>query len=158
MFCVLLAGVAFAQDDLKKYPSCQHCGMDRKFFAHSRMLIQYTEGTIVGTCSIRCAALDLAMNSDKTPKSILVGDYNSKLLVDARKAIWVIGGKKSGVMTENAKWAFAQKADAKKIIVENGGTIIGYDAAMKAAYRDLDPDTKKMIREKKKAGKMEGKQ
>jgi copper chaperone NosL len=157
MCFIFLAGVAFAQHDAKKYPSCQHCGMNREAFAYSRMLIEYTDGTIVGTCSIRCAAVDLALNSDKTLKAIMVGDYNSKALIDARKAIWVMGGKKTGVMTEKAKWAFAQKSDAERFIAENGGKITSYDAAMKAAYKDLDVDTKKMIREKKKSGKMEHK-
>jgi len=153
-----MVGMVFAQDDVKKYPSCKHCGMDRGAFAYSRMLIEYTDGTIVGTCSIRCAALDLALNSDKTLKAIMVGDYNSKALIDARKAIWVIGGKKTGVMTERAKWAFGQETDAERFIAENGGKIASYDVAMKAAYKDLDVDTKKMIREKKKSGKMEHKQ
>lgn len=157
-FCVLLAGVAFAQHDVKKYPSCQHCGMNREAFAYSRMLIEYTDGTAVGTCSIRCAAVDLALNRGKTLKAIMVGDYNSKALIDARKAIWVIGGKKTGVMTERAKWAFGQETDAERFIAENGGKIASYDVAMKAAYKDLDVDTKKMIREKKKSGKMEHKQ
>ena len=153
-----MIGMASAQDDTKKYPSCQYCGMDREKFAYSRMLIEYTDGTAVGTCSIRCAAVDLALNRGKTLKAIMVGDYNSKALIDARKAIWVIGGKKTGVMTERAKWAFGQETDAERFIAENGGKIASYDVAMKAAYKDLDVDTKKMIREKKKSGKMEHKQ
>jgi copper chaperone NosL len=152
-----MAGMAFAQEDVKKYPSCKHCGMDRGAFAYSRMLIEYTDGTAVGTCSIRCAAVDLALNKGKTLKAIMVGDYNSKALIDARKAIWVIGGKKTGVMAERAKWAFGQETDAERFIAENGGKIASYDVAMKAAYKDLDVDTKKMIREKKKSGKMEHK-
>ena len=150
-----VAGMVSAQDDVKKYPSCKHCGMDREAFAYSRMLIEYTDGTTTGTCSIRCAAVDLAVNTDKTPKAVMVGDYNSKALLDAKKAVWVAGGNKMGVMTGNAKWAFAQKRDAEQFIAENGGKITNYDAALKAAYKDLDPDTKKMIREKGKKRKTE---
>jgi copper chaperone NosL len=148
-----MIGMASAQDDTKKYPSCKYCGMDREKFAYSRMLVEYPDGTAVGTCSIRCAAVDLALHGDKTPKAVMVGDYNSKALLDARKAVWVVGGNKLGVMTGNAKWAFAQKRDAEQFIAENGGKITDYDAALKAAYKDLDPDTKKMIREKGKTRK-----
>ncbi len=150
-----MVGMVSAQDDVKKYPSCKHCGMDRTFFAHSRMLIEYTDGTATGTCSIRCAAVDLALNADKTPKAVMVGDYNSKALIDAKKAIWVVGGNKTGVMTRNAKWAFGQETDAEKFVRENGGKITNYEGALKAAYRDIDPDTQKMIREKRKIRKTE---
>ena len=97
LVCVLsVTATALAQDDVKKYPSCKYCGMDREKFAHSRMLIEYTDGTAVGTCSIHCAAVDLALNIDKTPKAVLVGDYSTKALIDAEKATWVLGGSKMG--------------------------------------------------------------
>jgi copper chaperone NosL len=138
-----------AQNDAKKYPTCKYCGMDREKFTHSRMLIEYTDGTVVGTCSIHCAAVDLALHIDKTPKAVMVGDYSTKALIDAEKATWVIGGSKMGVMTRNAKWAFAQKVDADRFIFENGGKLATYDDAMKASYEDMYADTK-MIREKRK--------
>ncbi len=141
---------AQAQDDVKQSPSCMYCGMDREKFAHSRMSIEYDDGSVVGLCSLHCAALDLALNIDKTPKAIRVADAGTKKLVDAEKAVWVLGGKKPGVMTQRAKWAFADKAGAEAFVKENGGTVVGFDEAMKAAYEDLHQDTK-MIREKRKA-------
>lgn len=39
----------------------------------------------------------------------MVGDYNTKRLIDAEKAVWVIGGGKQGVMTKRAKWAFEKR-------------------------------------------------
>jgi copper chaperone NosL len=149
VFVFSLAVAALAQDDVKKSASCKYCGMDRGKFAHSRMLIEYTDGTVAGTCSIHCAAVDLALNIDKTPKAVMVGDYNTKALIDAEKATWVLGGSKMGVMTRNAKWAFLQKGDADKFISQNGGKICTYDEAMKAAYEDMYADTK-MIRDKRK--------
>lgn len=141
--------VVFLHGDIKKHPSCKHCGMDREKFAHSRMHIEYDDGSTVGTCSIHCAAIDLAINIDKTPKAIKVGDYNTKKLINAKKAFWVIGGVKRGVMTHRAKWAFEKKKDAEKFIVENGGgTLASYDEAIKAAYEDMYQDTK-MIRERR---------
>ncbi|KAF0220381.1 MAG: hypothetical protein FD174_1282 [Geobacteraceae bacterium] len=141
-------------EDVKAHQSCTYCGMDREKFAHSRVLIEYEDGTSTGLCSIRCAAVELANALDKTPKSIKVGDFGSKDLIEAEKASWVIGGTKQGVMTRQAKWAFAQKADAERFMKENGGRLASFDEVMKAAYEDLSQDTK-MIREKRKMKRMQ---
>jgi len=140
---------AEAQEAVQKHSSCKYCGMNRQQFAHSRIFIEYDDATTVGTCSIHCAAVDLAINIDKTPNIIQVGDYNSKTLIDAEKASWVIGGSKMGVMSKRAKWAFDKKEDAEKFIKENGGENGTFDVAMKAAYEDMYADTK-MIRERRK--------
>jgi nitrous oxide reductase accessory protein NosL len=145
----LSAGFCLAQDDVAKQASCKYCGMDRKTFAHSRMLVTYEDGSTMGTCSLHCTAVELALNIDKTPKSIEVGDFKTKKLIDAEKAFWVIGGSKPGVMTKRAKWAFESKADADAFIKENGGTLATFDEAIKASYEDMYADTK-MIREKRK--------
>ena len=154
LFAVTLT--VFAQgDDIKQHPSCKYCGMDREKFGHSRMLIEYDDGTSVGTCSIHCTAVEMAMTIDKTPKAIMVGDMATRQLVDAEKAAWVVGGNKPGVMTSRSKWAFEKKDDAEKFIKENGGAISSFDEAIRLAYEDMYQDTK-MIRErramKKKAG------
>ena len=149
---VLFTGIFFlaqAQEDIQKYSSCKYCGMDRAKFAHSRMLIEYEDGTSVGTCSIHCVAVDLSLNIDKTPKTIGVGDFNTKALIDAEKAVWVIGGSKPGVMTKRAKWAFAKKSDAEAFMKAEGGNLASFEGAMKATYEDMYSDTK-MIREKRK--------
>jgi len=155
-FCLSITGLTFAQDDTKKIPSCKYCGMDREKFSHSRMLIEYDDGAPVGTCSLHCVAVDLAVNIDKTPKAILVGDYNTKKLIDAEKGFWVIGGNKMGVMTKRAKWAFEQKEDAEKFVKENGGSMATFEEAIKASYEDMCGDSK-MIRERRKMKKMEHK-
>jgi copper chaperone NosL len=147
--CLFVATLVFANDDIKKHPSCKYCGMDREKFAHSRMLIEYDNGSTVGTCSIHCAAIDLALNIDLTPKFLGVGDFAGKNLIDAEKAVWVIGGNKPGVMTKRAKWAFAGKEGAEKFIKENGGLLADFDQALKASYEDINEDTK-MIRERRK--------
>ena len=33
-------------------------------------------------------AVDLALNIDKTPKSIMAGDYGTKSLIDGERASW----------------------------------------------------------------------
>lgn len=150
----LFSGFVFAQDDVRKHPACKYCGMDRQKFAHSRMFVEFEDGSSEGTCSIHCAAIDFALNIDKTPKVMQVGDYNSKNLSDAERAVWVLGGNKPGVMTKRGKWAFAKREDAEKFIAENGGSVITFEQAFKAAYEDMYADTK-MIQERRKMRKMQ---
>jgi copper chaperone NosL len=152
----LVFGLALSAlgDDIQQTPNCKYCGMNRETYAHSRMVIEYEDGIVMGTCSLHCAVLDLALNLDKNPKAIRVGDYGTKALIDAEKAFWVIGGNKPGVMTRNAKWAFAKKEDAEKYKQEQGGRIGNFDEAIEAAYQDLYNDTK-MIRERRKMRKMQ---
>jgi copper chaperone NosL len=154
VFCLSLGSALWAFDhDAKEIPSCRYCGMNREMFAHSRMLIEYQDGSKEGTCSLYCAAIDLALHLDKAPKAIRVGDYGTKRLINAEAATWVIGGNKPGVMTRNAKWAFANKTDAERFRMENGGRIAGFDEALEDAYRDLADDTR-MIRERRKMRNM----
>lgn len=153
-FC-LAASMVFAQTaaDIQKHPDCKYCGMDRQKFAHSRMLVTYDDGTEFGSCSIHCAALNLAVNLDKAPSKFQVGDYNTKNLIDAEKATWVIGGDKPGVMTKNAKWAFEKPADAEAYIKEAKGKVANFNDAMQASFEDMHNDCK-MIREKRAKMKM----
>jgi len=146
-------GIASAQEDISKHPSCSYCGMDRAKFAHSRVLVVYEGGSEFGACSLHCAAVDMAVNIDKTPTAIMVGDYNTKQLINAEKAFWVLGGKKMGVMTKRAKWAFENKANADKFIQENGGEPVSFERAVQASYEDMYQDTR-MIREKRKMKRM----
>jgi nitrous oxide reductase accessory protein NosL len=156
VFCLFVTAVAFAQEDIKKYSSCKYCGMNREQFAHSRMFVEYDDGTAEGTCSLHCMAVELALHIDKTPKTIWVGDFNDKKLIDAEKASWIMGGNKMGVMTKRAKWAFERKEDAEKFKKENGGDSASFEQAIKGAYEDMYADTK-MIRERRKMKKMQQK-
>jgi nitrous oxide reductase accessory protein NosL len=143
--------------DIGSHKSCKYCGMDREKYGHARMLIEYEDGTSAGLCSLHCAAVELAESLDKAPKSIKVADLNTKQLVDAESAIWVLDGSRPGIMTKRGKWAFARKKDADAFVKEYGGKIVTFDDAIKAAYEDMYQDTK-MIREKRKARnlKMQG--
>ena len=100
-------------------------------------------------------AIDLALNIDKTPRLLQVGDFNSKNLIDAETAFWVIGGNRRGVMTTLPKWAFEKKADAERFIMENSGTLATFDEAMKAAYESMYADMK-MMQNKRKMMKTKG--
>lgn len=141
-------------DDVGRHASCSYCGMDRAQFSKSRMLLEYDDGSDVGVCSLHCASVDLANHIDKFPAAIRVGDYASGKLIDAEKAVWVLGGNKPGVMTARAKWAFEQRSDAEAFAAEHGGTLVGFEDAIKAAYEDLYHDTR-MIRERRKARRLQ---
>jgi len=136
-----VGGTAFAQEDIKNHPKCKYSGMDREQFAYSRMLVAYEDGTEVGTGSLRCTSLDLAINFTKTVKSVKVGDYTTKTLIDAEKAYWVIGGDVKGVMTMNPKWAFARKEGAQAFMKEHGGELATYETALRTTYNGMAEDT-----------------
>ena len=140
---------AAADEDQIQHPACPYCGMDRTKFAHSRALITYDDGTTVGTCSLHCAAIDLSLKIDKIPVTVRVADYNTKKLTDAKTAHWVIGGRKMGVMTRRAKWAFASRTDADAFVAANGGSPDVFSVAVKSAFEDMYADLQ-MIREKRK--------
>ncbi len=65
---------AAAQDDIDRHRSCGQCGMDRKGYGYSRMLIRYQDGSETGVCSIRCALVDIGANPGKTVQSYRVAD------------------------------------------------------------------------------------
>ena len=75
---------------------CRYCGMDRQKFAHSAMLIEYEDGTATSTCSLHCTAVELAINIDKTPRKLMVGDYVTKKQTNAETACWTLGGDLPG--------------------------------------------------------------
>ncbi|MCB1125844.1 MAG: nitrous oxide reductase accessory protein NosL [Verrucomicrobiae bacterium] len=111
--------------------------MNRQTFGHSRVLIIYANDAGSALCSLHCAAIDLAMNQGRLPAEIRVGEFNTRELIAADQAEWVIGGDRQGVMTRRAKWAFADAAAADKFIEEHGGARSDFSTALKAAYSDL---------------------
>jgi nitrous oxide reductase accessory protein NosL len=123
--------------DIQNHPSCRYCGMDRRMYDYSRMIVEYGGGVQTGTCSIHCTAIDLALNPGKEPKALMVGDYRTKRLIDAGKSYWVIGGNRYGVMSIRGKWAFAEKEDAEEFIRDHGGKIGSFDEALQAAFEDM---------------------
>lgn len=153
LMVMAIVAPVFAAPDQVEHPACKYCGMDRTMFAHSRVYVKYDDNSSVGTCSLHCAAMDMALNIDKAPVSIQVADFNTKELIDAETAVWVIGGSKMGVMTKRAKWAFGTKEAAEAFIKEFGGAAADFDQAVKAAFEDMYGDVK-MIREKRKMMRM----
>jgi copper chaperone NosL len=139
LFMVLfsMTGTALGgQPDIDEYRDCAFCGMDRKAYGFSRMLIRYEDGAVVGTCSLHCAVVELDASPKRTVQSLLVADRESRTLLEAEKAIWVAGGKKRGVMTEQPTWAFQTKEGAEAFIKVNGGRITNWNEVLAAAREE----------------------
>lgn len=138
------------KDELKKYPRCRYCGMERAKFSHTRHLLVYEDDSVEGTCSIHCAAISLSLNVDRGPKAIYAGDAGSaeeiKPLVLVDKAFYVLDGSKPGTMTKVSKFAYAESAKAEaatkvEASAKAGAKVVKFDEALKAAYLDMAEDT-----------------
>jgi hypothetical protein len=140
---ILAASIFFAvasiraADDIEEHRSCIQCGMDRKAYGYSRMLIQFEDGAAVGVCSLHCAVKQLDLHIGRAVKSIQAADRDTRSLIDAAQAFWVMGGGKRGVMTQVPKWAFGTKAGAEAFIKANGGSLVFWEEARRAASQQL---------------------
>ena len=132
---------------------CRHCGMKRAQFDHSWTIIIHSDGSVDEMCSIHCAAIDMAIHTDKPLYRITVADYFTQEQIPVDTAYWVIGGDRLGVMTTRGKWAFSAKADADRFIDAHGGVPADFDEVMEAAFEDMYRDTL-MIRKKRQMMKL----
>lgn len=147
------------ENDIEKYANCPYCGMSRRQFHHSRMLVHYSDDIADGVCSLHCAAISLSLNVDRAPKAIWVGDNADsaavKPLVDVDKATFLVGSSISGVMTHRSKVAYGNASAAKTSQAANGGELMDFDRALLAAYTDMSRDVtqiRKMRGERNKPG------
>jgi nitrous oxide reductase accessory protein NosL len=133
------------EGELSKYAKCPYCGMDRKEYHFSRHLIHYSDDLVDGTCSLRCAAVSLSLNLDRTPKAIYAADFGApdeiKPLVLADKAVYLLGGGLRAVMTKTAKTAFASRAKAEEIKAKSGGEIVDFNQALTQSFLNMAEDT-----------------
>lgn len=137
ILCNIFGAIVLAQSsDIDDHRDCAYCGMDRKAYGFSRMLVQYEDKTVAGICSLHCAVIELDAHPGRTVKSLLVADRDSRTLIEAEKSFWVMGGKKRGVMTEQPKWAFQSKEAAEVFIGANGGKIVTWPEALAAAREE----------------------
>lgn len=136
---VLGPGTGLAQDDIDRHRDCADCGMDRKAYGYSRMLIGFRDGSEVGVCSLHCAVVELDRGPRREPAFLKVADRDTRRLINAETAVWVVGGRKRGVMTKLPKWAFATAAGAEKFVKANGGAIVPFAKAVAAAREELAP-------------------
>jgi nitrous oxide reductase accessory protein NosL len=152
-------------DELKKYPKCPYCGMDRTQWHHSRHLVHYDDNLVDATCSIHCLAISLSLNIDRGPKAIYAADFGAageiKPLTNADQASYLVGSKLRGTMTANSKMAFAEKSAAEAAQQSQGGKLAGFDDALRQTYAAMADDTlmtRKRRAEKRKKMQMKMKQ
>ena len=135
----LCAGPVQAQDDIADHRQCAECGMDRKAYGFSRMLVVYSADKEVGVCSLHCAVAAMNRQQEQPVQALRVADRNSHELIPVESATWVLGGKKRGVMTRRAKWAFSEKSAAEIFTKEYGGELVSWEEALAAARADDQP-------------------
>jgi nitrous oxide reductase accessory protein NosL len=130
----LMTGTALSASYVVEKPAaCDVCGMDRISLADSRVLITYSNKSVVGTCSIHCAHTDVVSKKSLKVETLQVADHDTRALIDAKKAYWVIGGREPGVMSDTAKSAFAERKRAEAFIMAKGGHLAGFEEVWKAA-------------------------
>lgn len=138
--------------ELEKYPKCPYCGMDRRQWHHSRHLVHYSDDLVDGTCSLHCAAISLALNLDRGPQAIYAADFGAaaepKPLVNVDKAVYLLGSTLPPTMSKVSNMAFAGKEAAEHAQKGAGGTLVGFDQALAAAYAGMADDTA-MIRKRR---------
>lgn len=125
-----------AQDDIDLHRRCDQCGMDRKAYGYSRMLVNYEEGGSVGVCSLHCAIVERDAHKERKVRSLFVADRDSRKLIDAEKAVWVTGGKKRAVMSRIPTWAFETEHAAKEFIASYGGSVVSWEKVVAAASEE----------------------
>ena len=132
------------ENEFEKYPKCPYCGMDRKEHNRSRMLVQYSDNLVDGTCSIHCLALSLGLNVDRDPKEIWGPDYansaDPRPLLPVDKLTYLIGADLKHAMTKRSKHSFASLDVAKEFQAKHGGIFGDFNEALKQSYLDMAND------------------
>jgi len=142
--------------DIEQYPNCDYCGMDRKKFNSTRMLIPYADGKVDGLCSLRCAVSSLTLNIGRGAQAIWVGDNASsvdpKPLTDAQAAVYLVGSSLPGVMTKRSKVAYRTREAAAAARTAHGGDVLGFDETLAAAYADVAESVSANLKKRRSSG------
>lgn len=132
------------ENELEKYAKCPYCGMDRKEHHRTRMLVQYSDDLVDGTCSIHCLALSLSVNIDREPKMIWGPDFAAaaepRPMVPVESLSYLIGADIKHVMTKKSKHSFASADVAKEFQAKHGGTLGNFNDALTQSYLGMAED------------------
>ncbi len=145
MALVFVATYAFGYltpKDLLQYPECLHCGMSRKVCAHTRMTVEYTDGTRRAECGLHCLLADLVEQPGRHPKRILAADYNDRKLADAQKSWWVRYDNAVECRGSKIMLAFRTERGADDFVVSFGGRKLDFDEALRLTYLDIEAERK----------------
>jgi nitrous oxide reductase accessory protein NosL len=139
MFQSVSKGEATLLQEGKAKAFCPECGMTLPMFYKTNHAAT-VDGKVKQYCSIYCIVEDTKKGSKLT--DIKVVDVTSLKFIAVEKATYVVGSAKKGTMTMVSKYAFANKADAEAFAKANGGEVVDYSGAYKAAEADFGKDSK----------------
>ena len=108
--------------------SCPICNMYIKKFYKTSHAVVYNNGKKEHFCSITCLVKE--MKKRKDIKMIYAVDASTNKLINAKKAIYVIGSKISSTMGKTSRFAFASKSSAKAFQKRYGGKIGNFSEAL----------------------------
>ena len=114
---------------------CANCGMDLVMFYKTSHAARM-DGKQKQFCSIHCLAE--AIKKAKNVSDIKVVDAKSTKWIDAKKAYYVVGSGMRGTMSRVSKYAFRNLSDAKEFQHSKGGKIVGFDAALEMAKKEIE--------------------
>jgi hypothetical protein len=123
--------------DLAQFPDCLSCGMSRKSCAHTRMVVEYADGTKRAECGLHCLLVDLVDQPGRQPKRMFAADYNDRKLAEAEKSWWVRYDNAVECRGSKVMLAFRSEHGADKFIASFGGRKLNFDEALKLTYSDL---------------------
>lgn len=123
---------------------CPECGMTLPMFYKTNHAAT-VEGKVKQYCSLHCVVEDIYKGSKLT--DIKVVDVNTLKFIPVKQAAYVVGSAKKGTMTTVSKYAFGSKDEAEAFAKANGGKVVDYSGAYKAAEEDFAKDSK-MVSEK----------
>ena len=144
MFQSVGKGEATLLQEGKAKPFCPECGMTLPVFYKTNHAAT-VDGKVKQYCSLHCVVEDTQKGSKLT--DIKVVDVTTLKFIPVEKATYVVGSAKKGTMSTVSKYAFGNKADAEAFAKANGGKVVDYSGAYKAAEGDFSKDSK-MITEK----------
>ncbi len=124
---------------------CPLCGMDLDVYRSTCHRLHYTDGRIVGYCSIHCAAKDYRKDGEKIAK-LDVADFVSKEFFPAERAHYLVGSDLPGVMTVVSKKAFSSLEEAKEFQAGHGGEILSFKETLAMVYEGMDRDNRMLMK------------
>jgi nitrous oxide reductase accessory protein NosL len=139
---IFIGMVTTGQADEPKW--CPLCSMNLKMYHPTSNRLTLSDGSKVQTCSIFCAAQIYEKKAAEIEKWEVV-DYATKVFINARKAVWVMGSDLPGVMTAVSKLAFVAPEEAQQFQKAHGGAIGTFDEALNRTMTDMGLDRKMIM-------------
>ncbi len=128
-------------EDPKRYtdhPRCDNCGMDRNRWARTRYEFETSKGRFY-TCSIHCVVVLAFFKLKEVPQDVKVAEYlRPERMLDAERAVFLIGSSMPGTMSPVSKIAFSSKEEALRFAMKYGGRIADFKTALSEAKKEIE--------------------